>query len=495
MNDALFIGIDIGTQGTKAMLCNQAGKVLSEAFCASKLIRPDTNTVYEDADDIFCSVIKVISEMTAKCPDISQNICAIGMDGQMAGIMGIDEDFNASTVLDSWLDSRCKDYTALLQEQAGEQCIESSGGQIIHAHAPKILWWKNEQSEAYKKTKKFVMPNGFVAGKLCGLKADDAFMDYTFLHFNNFSDNRNLCFNDALLSLFKVEKEKLPRIVSPEEVIGTVTDEYAKACGLPKGVKVIAGCGDTAASSLGAGVTKAGLAYDVAGTASVFACATENFVPDTKHKTMLFSRSVCEGLFLPLAFISGGGLCLKWYSELCKTSLRELDALSETASFEDTPIFLPHFSGRTCPLDNKVSGAFLKITPKTGNAEMYKAVIESIAFEYKSYLDILRDNNCLPENTTVIGVGGGTKSAVFSQIKADVLGLRYITPEKADSAPAAMALLSAHATRYRTEPLSELFSPDENGAVYTPDFEKTASYSPKAQEYLKLLDNYGSYIM
>ena len=117
------------------------------------------------------------------------------------------------------------------------------------------------------------MPNGFVAGKLCGLKANEAFMDYTFLHFNSFSDNRRLCFNEKLLALFKVDKDKLPRIVSPEEVVGTVTREYAQKCGLPNGVKVIAGCGDTAASSLGAGITRAGLAYDVAGTASVFDCA------------------------------------------------------------------------------------------------------------------------------------------------------------------------------------------------------------------------------
>lgn len=494
MKDALFIGIDIGTQGTKAMLCDITGKVLSEAFCASRLIRPDTVTVYEEPQDILNSVMTVISEITARMGEQSCNIRAIGMDAQMAGIMGIDEDFNASTPLDSWLDSRCKDYTALLEREAGEESIESSGGQVIHAHAPKILWWKNEQSEAYSKTRKFVMPNGFVAGKLCGLKANEAFMDYTFLHFNSFSDNRRLCFNEKLLALFKVDKDKLPRIVSPEEVVGTVTREYAQKCGLPNGVQVIAGCGDTAASSLGAGITRAGLAYDVAGTASVFACATKSFAPDTKQRTILFSRSVCKDLFLPLAYISGGGLCLKWYSRLCGQSLVSLDQAALGASFEDTPIFLPHFSGRTCPLDNRVSGAFLNISPKSESAEMYTAIMESIAYEYKSYLDILRDNSCLCDGTTVIGVGGGAKSTVFSQIKADVLGLPYMTPEKADSAPCAMALLAAHGTGERTEPLNELFRPDAKGAQYLPDTTKTNRYAQKAQEYLRLLNGYGEYI-
>ena len=138
------------------------------------------------------------------------------------------------------------------------------------------------------------MPNGYIAGRLCGLKAEDAFMDYTFLHFNSFSDNPGGGFNEELLRMFSVEPDKLPRVVSPTTVVGQVTDEYAAACGLPRGVKVAAGCGDTAASSLGAGITRPGIAYDVAGTASVFACATDRFAPDTVHKTILFARSVIE---------------------------------------------------------------------------------------------------------------------------------------------------------------------------------------------------------
>lgn len=494
MNDALFIGIDIGTQGTKSVLCREDGTVIDEAFCASRLIRPDATAVYEEPEDILNSVISTISELTSRIGEQSKNIRAIGMDAQMAGIMAIREDFSSATPLDSWLDSRCAEYTALIEQEAGDDAIEKSGGQTIHAHAPKILWWKNEQSETYAKIKKFVQPNGYVAGKLCGLSSDKAFMDYTFLHFNSFSDNRRLCFNNTLLAHFGVVPDKMPQIVSPEEIIGTVTNEYAQKCGLPADVKVIAGCGDTAASSLGAGITRTGLAYDVAGTASVFACCTDRFVPDTAHKTLMFSRSVCEDLYLPLAYISGGGLCLEWLASITNKSLRELDAAAQGCSHDDTPVFIPHFSGRTFPLDNRVSGAFLKLTPRTDKGELHQAVMESIAFEYKSYLDILHRTGCIGEETTVIGMGGGAKSPIFAQIKADVLGLCYTTPAKTDSAPVAMALLAAHATRYRTEPLCELFKPDENGAVYKPNPEETHRYAPKAQEYLRLLDNYGNYI-
>lgn len=494
MTDALFIGIDIGTQGTKAMLCKTDGTVVAESFCPSKLIRPDAVTVYENPEDIFSSVIKVISELTSKFPNNAKNIVAMGMDAQMAGIMGIDKDFEASMPLDSWLDNRCYNYTKLLEEKAGETAIEKSGGQFINAHAPKILWWKNEHKDIYEKTEKFVQPNGFVAGKLCGLSSGDAFMDYTFLHFNIFSDNLNCCFNQELLNEFGVDINKMPKIVSPDTVIGIVTDEYAKKCGLPTGVKVIAGCGDTAASSLGAGITKKGLAYDVAGTASVFACCTDKFAPDTVHKTLLFSRSVLKDLYLPLSYISGGGLCLEWLSSVTGKKLKELDSAVKDSENQDTPIFIPHFSGRTFPIDNRVSGAFLGLNVQTDSALMHKAVMESIAFEYKSYFDILCNSNCIDSQTTVIGVGGGAKSSVFSQIKADVLGIDYKTPKKADSAPVSMALLSAYATGFISKSIPEIFTVDEDSIIYKPNSNKTEQYKVKAEKYLHLLNNYGDYM-
>lgn len=494
MKDALFIGIDIGTQGTKAILCRQNGAVVDEAFCPSILYRPDSETVYEEPEDIFSSVIKVISELTSRSYIVAESIYAIGIDAQMAGIMGIDRDFKVSVPLDSWLDSRCAEYTELLKNEAGDEALKYSGGQYIHAHAPKILWWKHNNPQAYESTVKFIEPNCYVAGKLCGLSASEAFIDYTFLHFNVFSDNIGCRFRENMLTYFGVEPQKMPRVVSPETIVGTVTEEYAKRCGLPAGVKVIAGCGDTAASSLGAGITKAGLAYDVAGTASVFACCTESFVPDVANKALLFSRSVINNLYLPLSYINGGGLCLEWFSKISGHTLRELDKAAENRETTDT-VFIPHFSGRTFPVDNRISGAFLGLNHCTEAADMHRAVMESIAFEYMYYYDILRSSGCIKAEPDVIGVGGGAKSSLFSQIKADALGIKYITPCKTDSAPVASALLAAYATGFTEEGLSDIFKPDtENATVYRPNAEMHSFYRKKSAKYLKLIEGYGDYI-
>lgn len=494
MNDALFIGIDIGTQGTKTVLADLSGKTVAESFCPSELIRPDAFTVYEDPEKMLQSALYTVRDVIQKSGKDGKSVKAIGIDSQMAGIIGVDENFNAVTPYDSWLDSRCGKYTELIKSEAENEAVEHSGGQVAHTHASKILWWKNERPEAFEKIKKFVMPNGFVAGRLCGLKASDAFMDYTFLHFNAFSDNLNLKYNENLLKHFGINKDLFPKIVNPLYIAGTVQPEFAGLCNLGNDCKVIAGCGDTAASSLGAGIVKPGMAYDVAGTASVFACSTTVFAPDTGHKTLLFSRSVFEDMFLPLSYIGGGGLCLKWFSDITGKTLKELDGEICCDPPAETPVFIPHFSGRAYPLDNGVSGAFLELNANTSRADMYRSILESIAFEYKSYFEILLKSGCLTENTAVIGVGGGAKSPIFSKIKADVLGIDYIVPKSTDSAPAAMALLSAKATGYISEDLRDVFGVNYgNAEKYTPNHATAAHYRAKAKKYLSLLNRYSEY--
>ena len=490
----LFLGIDIGTGGTKTVLSDPDGTIVAESFFASTLYRPDKDTVYEEPEEIFRSVINGIMTCVERAGTAKTQIAAIGIDAQMAGVMGIDDSFEAVTPLDSWLDTRCAPYTEQIRLRAGDEAIRSSGGQIIHSHASKILWWKEEQPDTYRKIKKFVQPNAYVAGKLCGLSADDAFMDYTFLHFNCFSDNAALGFNSALLKEFGVEEEKMPRIVSPQAVVGTVLPEFATVLGLGDKVKVIAGCGDTAASSLGAGVTRKGLAYDVAGTASVFACCTDRFCPDVQNKTLLFSRSVCEDLFLPLSYISGGGMCLSWFSDLSGKDFKTLDFLAaQKRPGADGVTFIPHFSGRTFPLDDRVNGAFFGLTQNADNGILFRAILESIAYEYKSYLSILKQSGALPSLSTVIGVGGGAKSRVFSQIKADVLGSDYKVLAFSDTAPAAMALLAAKATGYTQKPLDELFCPKE-AATYKPDPASAALYEPFADRYIALCNRFGDFM-
>ncbi len=492
MTEPLFIGIDIGTQGTKTVLCSLEGKIISEAFSPSVLEHPEDGAVTENPERIFNSVISTIKEVISAPSADGRRVAAIGIDSQMAGILGVDKAFNAVTPLDSWLDSRCAGYTKLIKNEAEAECIEKSGGQVINSHAPKILWWKHERPEAFSKIKKFVMPNGYAAARLCGLSADYAFIDPTFLHFNNFSDNKNLAYNRNVLDAFGIDESLMPDIVPSEKIIGGILPEYAAACGLSPDTKIIAGCGDTAASSLGAGIVREGLAYDVAGTASVFASCSKSFSTDTQHGTLMLSRSVIDGLFLPLSYVTGGGMTLKWFSEISKTGLKELDKKAENVSpGSGGVVFIPHFSGRSFPFSSNADGAFMGLNLNTGSGELFRAILESIAFEYKGYLDIMRETGCVKALTSIRGVGGGAKSRVFSKIKADILGADYLIAEHICSAPQTMARLAAHAAGFLKEPLPKLFeSRARNEQCVSFDKEIYKAYAPHFERYRCLTEKY-----
>jgi len=375
-------------------------------------------------------------------------IAAIGLDGQMAGVMGIGEDFAAVTPYDSWLDTRCEKYIDILREGGEKAYIRLSGCPVTYAHAPKILWWMHERPDIYKKIAKFVMMNTYVAGRLAGLRAEDAFIDFTQLHFAGFGDIQKLEWSADMTSEYGVGLNKLPRIVNPWDIIGRLTPGQAALCGLAAGIPVVAGCGDQPATSLGAGVLDPGDAFDVSGTASLFACCVGDYTPDLDNRTLICARSVISGRWLALAYINGGGLSVRWFKELFDMpggaigySALENDARAAPPGGGGL-LFVPHFQGRVCPNDPDVRGSFAGLNWTHSRGHMFRAVMESIGYEYAMYADILRSVRRDLRMEKVIVIGGGAKSGLFSQIKSDILGLPY-SPSARDDAPMLGCVLNA----------------------------------------------------
>ena len=309
---AYLLGVDIGTQGTKTCLYASDGRAAASAFEPSRLIEPAPGAVEQEPDELYGSVVRTIREVLEKSGVRPSDVAALGMDGQMAGILGVDGDFNAVTPYDSWLDIRCEAEIDEMRAAAGDRIIALTGAPVSYNHGPKVLRWKKRFPEAYARIAKFVLPVTYVAGRMCGLKADDAWIDYTCLHFSGFGDVEHLKWSEELLERFGVDGRKMPAIAEPWKLVGRITADAARECGLCEGTPVCAGAGDQAATSLGAGITRPGLAFDVAGTASVFSRCTDVYAPDVEKRTILCARSVLPGLWIPLAYIGGGGLCVRW---------------------------------------------------------------------------------------------------------------------------------------------------------------------------------------
>lgn len=443
-----LIGVDLGTQGTKTTLCDTQGAVCADAFVDTALRHPVPGAVEQDPDELLESVLAGIKAVVEKSGIASSQVAAVAICGQMAGIMGVKADGSAATPYDSWLDVRCSSWRAPFLSFGEERVIALTGGPVGCAHGPKILWWKHERPDTYAHIYKFVQPAAYCTMRMCGLDGDAAFIDHTYLHFTGFADTKARRWSSELLDALQVSAEKMPRIVSPATVVGTLSPDAAARCGLPDGVAMVAGCGDTAASIYGAGVVKSGLMFDVAGTASVLAAAVEQFVPDTRHKTIMFAPSVIDGLYTPMAYINGGGLCLKWFRDDVlggRFDYTQLDAMAgQVPHGSENLLFLPHFSGRVCPSDPDVRGAYVNLGWKHGTAHMYRAIMESIALEYRQYMTIIRELMPQVAFQRIISVGGGSKSRLFSQIKSDVLQMPVSTIRLADTASIGCCVIAGH---------------------------------------------------
>ena len=500
MQKKYLIGVDLGTSSTKAALYQIDGKLISEASVEVPLYYPKPGVVEQENEDFYTSAAQTIRTCVEASGVDPREIAALAFDSQMAGVGMVDEAYRPVARFDSWLDMRCQPYIEQMDAEAGERITQLTGCPPTCDHGPKMLWWKHEQEAEYRRTAKFLMPAAYVAGRLAGLKGDQAFIDKTFIHFSGFSDAQNATWSGELCDQFGMEMEKLPRIVDPTTVVGEVTESAAEEFGLAAGTLIAAGAGDTAANALGAGIVRAGMLFDVAGTAAVLAGCTDKFVADTKNRALLTMRSVIPGLWNPLAYIGGGGLALRWFRDHFFNSFHGqtmpvsddlysnmISQVEKIAPGAEGLFFSPHLGGRICPASPEMRGAWVGVSWSHTQAHFGRAILESVAFEYAYYLKILTE--LMPELELVEArvVGGGARSAVWNQIKADVLNVPYQRLEGNEFGAWGAAMIAGKAAGL----IDDLASHAEQTAVragkpFAPSKENHQIYLPLIEKYILL---------
>jgi xylulokinase len=498
MTDKYLVGVDLGTSATKAALYRPDGTLIAEASVDVPIYYPKPGVVEQENDDFYRTAAQTVQQCISSSGIDARTVAAIAFDSQMAGIGSVDEDFKPATRFDSWLDMRCKPYIEQVSKTHGQLVTRLTGCPPTCDHGPKMLWWKHEQPQDYQRIAKFVTPAGYVAGRMAGLKADQAFMDYTFIHFSGFSDARSGTWSSELCRVLGMDMEKLPNIVEPWRVVGEVGPQAAIDFGLAPGTPVAAGAGDTAANALGAGIVKAGMLFDVAGTASVFAGCTDRFVADEENQALLTMRSVLPGLWNPLAYIGGGGLALRWFRDqffnasqgVLQPARDDLyDLMSAMAASVpagcDGLFFSPHLGGRICPADPGMRGAWVGFSWGHTQAHFFRAILESVAFEYAYYLSILR--GLLPDLKLLQArvAGGGARSLTWNQIKADVLGVPYQPLVRGELGTWGSALIAGHAVGLISNLEETAYTlAGGGGQMVQPSAENLETYKPLTDQYI-----------
>jgi xylulokinase len=495
----LLIGVDIGTQGTKAAIFAEDGTCLSQAFRPSKLHQPQPGVVEEDPEVQIQSVCETICKCMKDAKADKAAVAGIGIDGQMAGIIGVGKDGRNVTPYDSWLDTRCAPYIKVMEDEAGQRIVRQSGGPPSFNHGPKKLWWLHQRKSAYRAIAAFVQPGGYAVMRLCGLDASRAFIDKTYLHFSGFADNPCCQWDADLCRQFGFDERKLPAIVNPQTIVGELTAEAARQCGLKPGVPVVAGCGDTAASFLACGAAAEGIGVDVAGTASVFAMTTATFQPDVKNRMLGCGQSAVPGLWHPYAYINGGGMNLEWFrremvnrgmtSGKGLVGLDELDELAAAiAPREDLPMFVPHLGGRVCPAQPSIRGAWVGLTWDHKLTHLYRAVLEGVALEYAVYQDGLKGLYEGLKMKELRVTGGGAESSLWNRLKSDALQTPLRRVSRSEGAPLGAAMLAGYGVGLLKSLPEAARKWITLGEAIRPKRAVAALYARRIERYKKLLE-------
>ncbi len=424
---ACLLGLDIGTTGARALLCDEHGRVLSVATAEYPLSTPQPLWSEQNPEDWWrgaCDALRAIVAQAAVAPE---QIRGLGLTGQMHGSVFLDEHDQVIRPALLWNDQRTAAECAEITARVGaERLIAIAGNPALTGfQAPKILWLRNHEPDRYARVAQVLLPKDYIRRRLTGISATDAADAAGTL----LLDLRRRDWSDEILAALDIPRAWLPRVFEGPEVTGEVHPDVAAALGLPAGLPVIAGGGDNAAAAVGAGIVQSGIFSSSIGTSGVIFAHSDEIALDPHGRLHTFCHSVPGRYHLMAVTLAAGG-SFRWFRDTLRAVIGQhlgYDDLTNLA--ESVPpgaeglIFLPHLSGERTPhLDPLARGAFIGLTARHTLAHMARAVMEGVVFSLRDGLEIMRNLGMAPGQIRV--TGGGGKSPLWRQMQADI----YATP-------------------------------------------------------------------
>jgi xylulokinase len=498
----LLISVDLGSSAVKTSLVDaSAGHNLATASRAATCFQPHPGITEQQPDEYLANTLETIREVLQLADASPGSVAALALDGQMSGCLGIDRDGHAVTPWSSTLDTRFDPYCDRFVGEHEADIRRLTGG-CQPCLGPKIAWMQTESPTTTRRVERFVLLAGYVAARMAGLPADQAFVDTTYLSATGIADVAHASWSADLCAALSIPVAKLPRIVSSFEVIGHLTRESATRCSLLAGTPIVAGAGDQPAGFLGAGMVRPGMLIDVAGTYPVLSLCTDRFAPDAEGHTVEVWPSAIPGLWHALTFIIGGGMTHHWFADMVKHQQIETGATAQEYAELDAAaaglppgsegvLFLPHLGGRACPPESAMRGGWLGLNWAHGEQHLYRAILEAVAYEHALGLLAMRRLFPVAIQDHISIIGGGARSTLWNQIKADVLGMTYESLRPAETAALGAALIAGRGVGL----FSDLTAPTRQWSHIStrtqPDPERHCQYAPYVQLYARALDHVG----
>lgn len=436
----LFLGLDIGTGGSRALLVDGDGRV-RHAFTAPhedmKMERPlwaeQRPENWWEASQ--AAIQGVLRESGVKGEDVA----AVGLSGQMHGLTLLDASNNIIRPALIWCDQRSQPQVDWINEHAGADFVlKSTANPMLTGFTlPKLLWVRDHEPANFARIKKVLLPKDYIRFELTGEYATDV------------SDASGTGLFDVverdwaldLADKVGVARTLLPSVYESSEVTGTIHARAAAATGLKQGTPVVGGGGDQAASAIGNGIVEQGIVSCTIGTSGVVFGHLEKPAYDPQGRVHTFCHAVA-GAWHTMGVTQGAGLSLQWFRNQFAPGAN-YDELTREASTMDAEglYWLPYLMGERTPhLDAMARGGWIGVTAKHTRGDLIRALIEGVSFSLKDCLDLVSALGV--EIRSVRVSGGGARSPFWRQVLADVFNKRIVSLETQEGSAYGAALLA-----------------------------------------------------
>lgn len=425
-----LIGIDIGTSGTKTILCNTKGAILADVTVEYPCYAPKPGWSEQKPEDWWKAVIASVKQAIAKAKVKGSEVKGIGLSGQMHGLVCLDKENRVLRPAILWNDQRTHRECVEITEKAGglkKLLGMVSNPALTGFTAPKILWVRKNEPKIYSKTTMMLLPKDYIRFLMTGEYATEVSdASGTLL-----LDVKKRAWCKPLLDKLQIDLAKLPKVFESQEVSGTVHAACAKLMGIPVGTPVVGGGGDQAAGAVGSGIVGSGVVSATMGTSGVVFAHADTVATDPLGRVHTFCHAV-PGAWHIMGVVLAAGGSLQWYrnqicaEEIAQAKKQKCDpyklidaAAAKVPAGSEGLYFLPYLTGERTPhADPFARACFVGLTPRSDKAMMARAVMEGATYAMNDCLDIIRGMGVQPKQIRLSG--GGAMSPFWQQMQADI---------------------------------------------------------------------------
>jgi xylulokinase len=424
--EKMFLGLDLGTSGVRALLVDAAGSVVGSSEAVYPVARPNPGWSEQDPADWLVACKNTLSELRNAHRPAYEAIRGIGVSGHMHGATLLDQNDKVLRPCILWNDTRSHAQAARLDSLAD---VRELTGNIVFPGftAPKLLWVAENEPEIFAKISKVLLPKGYIGLWLTGNHVSDMSDSAG----TSWLDVKQRCWSQKLLDASGMRRDQMPDLVEGSEIAGTVRADLASEMGLSTSVSVVGGAGDNAAAACGAGALKEGDGFVSLGTSGVLLAAKDSFAPRPASAVHTFCHAIPQTWY-QMGVILSATDSLNWLSRNLGVGAAELTEKLGAQIIGPSGIqFLPYLSGERTPHnDSSIRGAFLGLDISTGHAELTRSVLEGVSFALRDSLEALKTTGTRFDS--LMALGGGAQSPYWVELMATVLDLPVTLPEQGE---------------------------------------------------------------